>query len=73
MSLVTLHSGTRFDAIVGPYFIRLWLQQEDELKQAGMLPGGILTPGSAMGLVLVKRLQSAGFKFEIERDDSKKH
>lgn len=49
--------------------------QEDELRQAGMLQGGVLTPGSAMGLVLVRRLQAAGITFEIKGEigSDKKH
>lgn len=42
----------------------LALQQED-LKKAGTLGGGVLTPTTAMGPVLVDRLQKAGIKFEI--------
>lgn len=47
--------------------------QEDELKQANLLQGGILTPASAMGLVLVKRLQAAGFGFNVESDAHRTH
>ena len=39
--------------------------QGDELKAAGRLQGGILTPASAFGLVLVQRLQAKGFRFSI--------
>ena len=42
--------------------------QEDELKKAGKLQGGVLTPASAMGMVLVERLNEAGMEFRIESD-----
>ena len=41
--------------------------QSQECEQAGYLKGGILTPASAMGSVLRKRLQNAGFTFRIEQ------
>ncbi|KAK9801970.1 hypothetical protein WJX73_003727 [Symbiochloris irregularis] len=44
--------------------------QEKELRAAGMLQGGILTPGSAMGLVLAERLKAAGLTFEIDTDNA---
>ena len=42
--------------------------QEDELKDAGKLQGGVLTPASAMGMLLVDRLNQAGMEFRIESD-----
>ena len=36
--------------------MQIWLYQEEELKEAGLLQAGVLTPASAMGMVLVKRL-----------------
>ncbi len=42
--------------------------QEDELKKAGKLQGGVLTPASAMGMTLVDRLNKAGMDFRIEED-----
>lgn len=39
--------------------------QGDELKQRGLLPGGVLTPAAALGSVLIERLQRAGTQFEI--------
>ena len=45
--------------------------QEDELKQAGLKQGGVLTPASALGLVLIKRLQNLGIvSFKIRSDPS---
>lgn len=35
-----------------------------------MLQGGVLTPGSAMGLVLLERLKAAGLTFKIDTDDA---
>lgn len=32
---------------------------------AGCASGGVLTPASAMGLVLIERLRQAGLKFDI--------
>lgn len=32
---------------------------------AGCQSGGVLTPASAMGLVLIERLRKAGLKFDI--------
>ena len=40
--------------------------QEDELKKAGKLQGGILTPASAMGMTLVERLNKAGMEFRLD-------
>jgi short subunit dehydrogenase-like uncharacterized protein len=40
--------------------------QEEELKQAGMLQGGVLTPASAMGCLLIDRLNNAGMVFKID-------
>ena len=42
------------------------VMQEQELKQAGMLQGGVLTPASAMGSLLVDRLNAAGMTFKLE-------
>ena len=42
--------------------------QEDELKKAGKLQGGVLTPASAMGMTLVDRLNKAGMEFRIDSD-----
>jgi short subunit dehydrogenase-like uncharacterized protein len=42
--------------------------QEDELEKAGKLQGGVLTPASAMGMILVERLNKAGMDFRIESD-----
>ena len=42
--------------------------QEDELHKAGKLQGGVLTPASAMGMILVDRLNKAGMDFRIEED-----
>jgi short subunit dehydrogenase-like uncharacterized protein len=33
--------------------------------EAGCLKGGVLTPASAMGLVLIERLRRAGLTFDI--------
>ena len=40
--------------------------QEEDLKRAGYLQGGVLTPASAMGSLLIDRLRNAGLKFEVE-------
>ncbi|KAK9914994.1 hypothetical protein WJX75_003449 [Coccomyxa subellipsoidea] len=40
--------------------------QEEELKKAGKLQGGVLTPASAMGMLLIDRLNNAGMTFQIE-------
>ena len=40
--------------------------QEEELKRAGMLQGGVLTPASAMGSLLIDRLNNAGMVFKID-------
>ncbi len=40
--------------------------QEEELKKAGKLQGGVLTPASAMGMLLIDRLNAAGMTFKIE-------
>jgi short subunit dehydrogenase-like uncharacterized protein len=39
--------------------------QSAELKQAGMLQGGVLTPATAMGPLLIDRLREAGFTFRV--------
>ena len=35
------------------------------LPLAGLEPSGVLTPASALGMLLVDRLRRAGFKFDI--------
>lgn len=40
--------------------------QEDELKDSPVKHGGVLTPASAMGMVLVRRLQNAGVSFTVQ-------
>ena len=40
--------------------------QEEELKESNLKQGGILTPASAMGMVLVPRLERAGVSFSIQ-------
>ena len=42
----------------------LELQHED-LKKAGMLQRGVMTPATAMESLFVSRLQNAGIKYEI--------
>lgn len=42
--------------------------QESELREAGCLSGGFLTPATAGGEVLVERLNRAGMRFEVVRD-----
>jgi short subunit dehydrogenase-like uncharacterized protein len=39
--------------------------QEQQLKEAGCAAGGVLTPATAMGMVLVERLRAAGLTFEV--------
>lgn len=40
--------------------------QDEELRSAGMAAGGVLTPASAMGAVLLARLQqNAGTSFVV--------
>ena len=52
-----------------PYCHTAWCDlQEDELKKAGKLQGGVLTPASAMGMLLVDRLNEAGMDFRVESD-----
>ena len=43
----------------------IWLQ-EQELKDSGLKQGGVLTPASALGMVLAKRLQNAGVSFAVQ-------
>ncbi len=52
----------------GAGVVTLWVvvMQEEELKQAGMLQGGVLTPASAMGCLLIDRLNNAGMVFKID-------
>ena len=40
-------------------------QQKEEAKLMGLQTCGVLTPASAMGMLLVDRLRKAGFKFEV--------
>ncbi len=40
--------------------------QEDELKDSGLKQGGVLTPATAMGMVLVRRIQKAGVSFDLQ-------
>ena len=40
--------------------------QEDELKDAPVKHGGVLTPASAMGMVLVRRLQDSCMSFRVQ-------
>lgn len=39
--------------------------QGKECSEASCLAGGVLTPATAMGMVLVQRLRDAGFKYEV--------
>jgi len=48
------------------------LTQEEELERAGCLSGGFLTPATAGGTVLVERLNRAGMRFEVVRDEKEK-
>lgn len=41
--------------------------QGEELKEHGMMQGGVLTPATAMGGVLTKRLRAANIRFEITK------
>lgn len=42
-------------------------QDADKLAASGEVrPGGVLTPASACGMVLVERLRAAGFTFRID-------
>jgi hypothetical protein len=41
--------------------------QGEELKEKGMLQGGVLTPASAMGSVLIERLRAANIQFQITK------
>lgn len=41
------------------------VEDSEKLKEAGYAAGGVLTPATAMGTVLIKRLQAAGIKFEV--------
>ena len=40
--------------------------QEDELKESGLKQGGVLTPATAMGMVLVRRIQKSGVSFDLQ-------
>ena len=40
--------------------------QEDELKDLGLKQGGVLTPATAMGMVLVRRIQKSGVSFDLQ-------
>ncbi len=48
--------------------LRVDYLQEDELKKANKLQGGVLTPASAMGMILVERLNKAGMEFRVDSD-----
>jgi short subunit dehydrogenase-like uncharacterized protein len=39
--------------------------QQEQLQKAGCAKGGVLTPATAMGMVLVERLRAAGLTFEV--------
>lgn len=41
--------------------------QGEELKERGMMQGGVLTPATAMGAVLTKRLRAANIRFDITK------
>jgi short subunit dehydrogenase-like uncharacterized protein len=41
-------------------------RQGPELEKAGYAKGGILTPATAMGQVLITRLRNAGFTFKVD-------
>lgn len=41
--------------------------QGEELKEQGMMQGGVLTPATAMGGVLTRRLRAANIRFEITK------
>ena len=45
---------------------RLTSMQDEELKDSSYKQGGILTPGSAMGMILAERVQRAMGTFKIE-------
>lgn len=44
--------------------------QQDELRQAGTVTAGVLTPASGLGMPLIKRLQKAGISFKIAGDET---
>jgi short subunit dehydrogenase-like uncharacterized protein len=46
--------------------------QEEECAHATGLRGGVLTPATAMGMVLVQRLRDAGFFYDIVRSPALK-
>ena len=39
--------------------------QGDQLREAGLLQGGVLTPASALGSVLIERLRNAGLTWNV--------
>ncbi|MEW5297113.1 MAG: hypothetical protein WDW36_000341 [Sanguina aurantia] len=41
------------------------VEDAEKLKEAGYAAGGVLTPATAMGTVLITRLQAAGIRFEV--------
>ena len=45
--------------------LALALQQKDLDAQPGLQKGGLLTPASALGGVLLERLRAAGMIFEV--------
>lgn len=40
-------------------------EQKDQARLMGLQTGGVLTPASAMGMLLVDRLNKAGYQFNI--------
>ena len=44
----------------------LVLHQDEQLRAAKRLQGGVLTTASAMGMVLIERLQARGFKITFD-------
>ena len=40
--------------------------QDDELKDSTYKQGGVLTPGSAMGMILAERIQKAMNTFKLQ-------
>ena len=40
--------------------------QDDELKDSSYKQGGVLTPGSAMGMILAERIQKAMDTFKLQ-------
>ena len=40
-------------------------EQKDEARLMGLQTGGVLTPASALGVLLIDRLRKAGYQFDI--------